>query len=142
MVAELCRRAGWSLTHEMIPDDQRVEVTLAEDSKSRWQFQQVSANTEDKTPEPEDGEAGFVHIDHITPEKGEEAKWRKTTTTLGLDGARDERNGDPDLAVDLKTNGAANEVAKEETNGIKLSEKEAAELKKQILSPSLIDYIL
>jgi NAD-dependent histone deacetylase SIR2 len=29
VVAELCRRAGWSLDHEMIPKDQNIEVLLA-----------------------------------------------------------------------------------------------------------------
>ena len=38
VVAELCRRAGWDLEHEMVPKDQKVEVTLQEGFKSRYIF--------------------------------------------------------------------------------------------------------
>jgi len=38
IVSELCRRAGWTLEHEMIPKDEKVEVTLAEGFKSRHLF--------------------------------------------------------------------------------------------------------
>ena len=41
VVAELCRRAGWELKHEMIPDDQIVEIELAEGYESRHIFTQV-----------------------------------------------------------------------------------------------------
>ncbi|KAI9051177.1 hypothetical protein LZ554_005279 [Drepanopeziza brunnea f. sp. 'monogermtubi'] len=38
VVAELCRRAGWDLEHEMIPKDQKVEVKLEEGFHSRYKF--------------------------------------------------------------------------------------------------------
>lgn len=38
VVAELCRRAGWELRHEMIPRDQRVDVQLQEGYASRYVF--------------------------------------------------------------------------------------------------------
>lgn len=38
VVAELCRRAGWELQHEMIPPGQVVSVTPAEEFASRWAF--------------------------------------------------------------------------------------------------------
>ncbi|KAH6842872.1 SIR2-like protein [Chaetomium sp. MPI-CAGE-AT-0009] len=41
VVAELCRRAGWTLDHEMVPDGQVVETTLAEGWSSRHVFTQV-----------------------------------------------------------------------------------------------------
>ncbi|PGH16240.1 hypothetical protein AJ80_05263 [Polytolypa hystricis UAMH7299] len=41
VVAELCRRAGWDLDHEMIPEGQKVEVELDEDSVSTHKFNPV-----------------------------------------------------------------------------------------------------
>jgi NAD+-dependent protein deacetylase SIR2 len=38
VVAELCRRAGWDLTHEMIPKNQKVDVRLQEGFSSRHIF--------------------------------------------------------------------------------------------------------
>lgn len=38
VVAELCRRAGWELSHEMIPKDQKVDVRLQEGFSSRHIF--------------------------------------------------------------------------------------------------------
>ncbi|KAI5284511.1 NAD-dependent histone deacetylase sir2, partial [Ascosphaera acerosa] len=38
VVAELCRRAGWDLRHEMIPKHEQVTVTPAEDRESRFFF--------------------------------------------------------------------------------------------------------
>jgi len=29
VVVELCKRAGWTLEHEMIPKEQKIEVTAA-----------------------------------------------------------------------------------------------------------------
>jgi len=43
VVSELCRRAGWDLQHEMIPDPQRVEVELEEGYKSRHLFTALSS---------------------------------------------------------------------------------------------------
>ncbi|KAK2737166.1 NAD-dependent histone deacetylase sir2 [Myotisia sp. PD_48] len=42
VVAELCRRAGWVLTHEMIPKNQRVEVKLEEGFESRYTFTAIN----------------------------------------------------------------------------------------------------
>ncbi|KAK4103326.1 SIR2-like protein [Parathielavia hyrcaniae] len=41
VVAELCRRAGWDLAHEMVPEGQVVEASLAEGWASRHVFTQV-----------------------------------------------------------------------------------------------------
>ena len=38
VVAELCRRAGWDLSHEMIPEETDVEVDLHEGYASRYSF--------------------------------------------------------------------------------------------------------
>lgn len=43
VVAELCRRAGWELKHEMIPKNEQVEVVLAEGSASRYFFRAVKS---------------------------------------------------------------------------------------------------
>ncbi|KFX98997.1 hypothetical protein O988_04092 [Pseudogymnoascus sp. VKM F-3808] len=41
VVAELCRRAGWELDHEMIPKGQKVDVQLVEEFESRWKMVEV-----------------------------------------------------------------------------------------------------
>ncbi|KAK4643392.1 NAD-dependent histone deacetylase sir2 [Podospora bellae-mahoneyi] len=41
VVAELCRRAGWELGHEMVPEGQVVEVKAVEGWGSRWVFKEV-----------------------------------------------------------------------------------------------------
>lgn len=41
VVAELCRRAGWGLEHEMVPEGQKVEVELEKGYPSRWGFREV-----------------------------------------------------------------------------------------------------
>ncbi|KAL2062937.1 hypothetical protein VTL71DRAFT_6009 [Oculimacula yallundae] len=38
VVAELCRRAGWELKHEMIPENQEIEVKIEEGYASRYAF--------------------------------------------------------------------------------------------------------
>jgi NAD-dependent histone deacetylase SIR2 len=38
VVAELCRRAGWKLDHEMIPKDQQIKTELVEGTKSQHLF--------------------------------------------------------------------------------------------------------
>jgi NAD-dependent histone deacetylase SIR2 len=43
VVSELCRRAGWSLEHHMIPADEKVEVTPLEGHESRHVFKVVGA---------------------------------------------------------------------------------------------------
>lgn len=41
VVAELCRRLGWDLDHDMVPEGQKVAVELVGGFKSRWVFTQV-----------------------------------------------------------------------------------------------------
>jgi len=41
VVAELCRRAGWDLAHEMVPEDQKVEIKLQDGFTSRHLFSAV-----------------------------------------------------------------------------------------------------
>ncbi|KAJ9224405.1 hypothetical protein DTO169C6_3236 [Paecilomyces variotii] len=43
VVSELCRRAGWDLKHEMIPENERVEVVKEEGYDSRYIFKVVGA---------------------------------------------------------------------------------------------------
>jgi NAD-dependent histone deacetylase SIR2 len=38
VVAELCKRAGWELKHEMIPPKQEIEVKAVEGWESRYTF--------------------------------------------------------------------------------------------------------
>lgn len=38
VVAELCRRAGWDLNHEMVPVDQKAEIMLQDGFTSRHRF--------------------------------------------------------------------------------------------------------
>jgi len=42
VVAELCRRAGWDLHHDMIPPGQTVDVSLEEGYKSRHRFRDTT----------------------------------------------------------------------------------------------------
>ncbi|KAH8697533.1 putative histone deacetylase SIR2 [Talaromyces proteolyticus] len=42
VVSELCRRAGWELKHEMIPEDQKVEIDQEEGYESRYTFRVVN----------------------------------------------------------------------------------------------------
>ncbi|KAK7752215.1 NAD-dependent histone deacetylase sir2 [Diatrype stigma] len=46
VVAELCRRAGWDLQHEMIPPDQQVDIQLEEGYQSRYTFRVVNPKPE------------------------------------------------------------------------------------------------
>lgn len=43
VVSELSRRAGWDLKHEMIADDEKVEVTPVEGYESRHVFKKADA---------------------------------------------------------------------------------------------------
>lgn len=43
VVTELCRRAGWDLQHEMILQDEKVDVQLKEGYDSRFSFKVVKA---------------------------------------------------------------------------------------------------
>ncbi|KAI9698939.1 MAG: NAD-dependent histone deacetylase sir2 [Candelina mexicana] len=43
VVAELCRRAGWDLAHEMVPKDQLVDVQLQNGHESRHVFKVIDA---------------------------------------------------------------------------------------------------
>jgi NAD+-dependent protein deacetylase SIR2 len=38
VVSELCRRAGWELKHEMIPQNEKVNVLKEEGYDSRYLF--------------------------------------------------------------------------------------------------------
>ncbi|KAK4176433.1 DHS-like NAD/FAD-binding domain-containing protein [Triangularia setosa] len=48
VVAELCRRAGWGLEHEMVPRGQEVKVEKVEGWGSRWVFKEVKDGGGDK----------------------------------------------------------------------------------------------
>lgn len=58
IVAELCRRAGWNLSHPMVKPDQKVDVKLEEGYKSRHVFTVVKPENSPKLepklkPKPE-----------------------------------------------------------------------------------------
>ncbi|KAK0673021.1 DHS-like NAD/FAD-binding domain-containing protein [Cercophora samala] len=57
VVAELCRRAGWELGHEMVPEGQEVRVRQVEGWGSRWVFKEVGKEGEgEKEKEKEGGD--------------------------------------------------------------------------------------
>jgi len=68
VVAELCRRLGWELDHEMVPRDQRVETELVEGFRSRWVFTQVEPRLEEEDKEEEVGDVVEVKGEG-TPER-------------------------------------------------------------------------
>ncbi|KAK0742474.1 DHS-like NAD/FAD-binding domain-containing protein [Apiosordaria backusii] len=70
VVAELCRRAGWGLRHEMVPEGQVVEVEGVRGWGSRWVFKEVK----------EGGE-------------GEKGEGEKEEEKGGKDGGRGKENG-------------------------------------------------
>jgi NAD-dependent histone deacetylase SIR2 len=43
VISELCRRAGWDFKHEMMPEDERVEVVQEEGYESRYTFKVFDA---------------------------------------------------------------------------------------------------
>ena len=43
IVTELCRRAGWDLQHEMINQDQKIDVQLQDGYESRYSFKAIIA---------------------------------------------------------------------------------------------------
>ena len=62
VVFELCRRAGWELKHEMIPDGFKVEVGGVEESGSMWTVRPVKDAAENGAVEKAEEviEAGTV----------------------------------------------------------------------------------
>ncbi|KZF22318.1 SIR2-domain-containing protein [Xylona heveae TC161] len=51
VVAELCRRAGWDLNHEMVPADEKVDIRLHEGYSSRFTFKIVDPGAKPEAPE-------------------------------------------------------------------------------------------
>ncbi|VBB79989.1 NAD-dependent histone deacetylase Pasir2 [Podospora comata] len=70
VVAELCRRAGWELGHEMVPEGQVVEVKAVEGWGSRWVFKEV------KDGDKEDGVKDGVK-DEMKEKDGESGKGKR-----------------------------------------------------------------
>lgn len=56
VIAELCRRAGWNLDHEMIPKGQVIKVEGDANFPSRWTFKQTSPAPIKKEDIPENGQ--------------------------------------------------------------------------------------
>ncbi|KAL8418232.1 hypothetical protein RB594_001735 [Gaeumannomyces avenae] len=53
VVAELCRRAGWDLNHEMVPPGEEVDISLEEGYWSRHRFRALNKQKPaQKTPAP------------------------------------------------------------------------------------------
>ncbi|KAL2172153.1 hypothetical protein VTG60DRAFT_154 [Thermothelomyces hinnuleus] len=77
VVAELCRRAGWELKHEMIPEGQVVETKLAEGWSSRHIFTQVWP------PKPAEQENGDVKDEIAGSEAVGKEEKRKEEKTEG-----------------------------------------------------------
>ncbi|AEO64250.1 17b47ef5-ac06-40e1-893e-5801d4d3fa42 [Thermothielavioides terrestris] len=82
VVAELCRRAGWDLRHEMVPDGQVVSITPADGFSSRHVFTQVSPPVVKAEPPPA----------AASPE-GEEEKGGKASEGDGEEGEKQKREG-------------------------------------------------
>ncbi|KAI8626478.1 DHS-like NAD/FAD-binding domain-containing protein [Xylariaceae sp. FL1651] len=63
VVAELCRRAGWDLTHPMVPPNQKVNITLEDGYKSRHVFT-VEKSEPDllRMPKPESNHTSPVQV--------------------------------------------------------------------------------
>ena len=59
VVAELCRRAGWDLQHEMVPEDQVVDVVTESGWKSRHVFsdRRPAGNADNDVARPTAGES-------------------------------------------------------------------------------------
>lgn len=53
VVAELCRRLGWRLDHEMVPKGQKVAMELVDGFASRWTFAQVEPRVVEREEEEE-----------------------------------------------------------------------------------------
>ena len=51
VVAELCKRAGWELNHEMVPGEQSVDVQLVETYNSRWSLKVAEEAKSSEGPE-------------------------------------------------------------------------------------------
>jgi NAD-dependent histone deacetylase SIR2 len=74
VVAELCRRAGWDLEHEMVPEGQVVETKLAEGWGNRHVFTQVVPAAEVESKENGEKEKEGGDKEGEAEEKEEEAK--------------------------------------------------------------------
>jgi NAD-dependent histone deacetylase SIR2 len=74
VVAELCRRAGWDLEHEMVPEGQVVETKLAEGWGNRHVFTQVVPAAEVESKENGEKEKEGGDKEGEAEEKEEEEK--------------------------------------------------------------------
>ena len=55
IVAELCKRAGWALDHEMVVEDAKVDVRQIFGSDSRWMLKSSSPDGRLPTKHQADG---------------------------------------------------------------------------------------
>lgn len=90
VVAELCRRAGWTLDHEMIPKDQKIKTELVEGTRSQHTFTvetQASDIKKEKSPptnevnEEESTSARNTKKENLPPAK--ESTTTKRTSSKG-----------------------------------------------------------
>ncbi|KAH6616975.1 DHS-like NAD/FAD-binding domain-containing protein [Chaetomium tenue] len=92
VVAELCRRAGWDLDHEMVPEGQVVETTLSEGWGSRHVFTQVvPAPPTPSEEENVDGKAQAKVKAEAEAKGGKEEKEKKEEEQQKKDERRERR---------------------------------------------------
>jgi len=94
VVSELCRRAGWDLRHEMVPENQVVDVQLSEGYPSRHVFTQVvpkpaSDDGEEEKKQPESSKTDRQKRSEAK-EKGRKTDAAADTTTAAVDAATKE----------------------------------------------------
>lgn len=86
VVAELCRRAGWNLDHEMVPKDQILQITTEPGWQSRHIFKTLPL---DQKKEEDESKKGIPkEVKAVVAEEEEEDEFRTplpvvTTTRSG-----------------------------------------------------------
>ncbi|KAK1776756.1 DHS-like NAD/FAD-binding domain-containing protein [Copromyces sp. CBS 386.78] len=118
VVSELCKRAGWDLQHEMIPEGQVIRTELAEGYNSRHVFTQV---------EPKPKPTIVAEITQHTPK--EVAKEQREANREERRRKREEREREMREQEDIKT--AAERVKKLEKRAEKERKREMKEREKE-----------
>ncbi|KAK3402261.1 DHS-like NAD/FAD-binding domain-containing protein [Sordaria brevicollis] len=117
VVSELCKRAGWDLKHEMIPEGQVIRTELAEGYNSRHVFTQIK-------PEPKPTVMAEINSHHHTPK--EVAKEQREANREERRRKREEREREMREQEDMKA--AAERVKKLERKQEKERKRELKEM--------------
>ncbi|KAH7629969.1 DHS-like NAD/FAD-binding domain-containing protein [Sordaria sp. MPI-SDFR-AT-0083] len=118
VVSELCKRAGWDLEHEMIPEGQVIRTELAEGYNSRHVFTQI---------EPKPKPTVVAEITQHTPK--EVAKEQREANREERRRKREEREREMREQEDIKA--AAERVKKLEKRAEKERKREMKEREKE-----------